>query len=44
MLREFCAVRTTREERILPTSPKIMGAVADSIRLAKMLWERLSRE
>jgi hypothetical protein len=38
----ICAVRTAHEE--VRPSPKIMSAVSDSIRLARMLWERISRE
>ena len=39
----ICAVRTAKEERILPTSPVVVSKVADSIRLARMLWDRIVR-
>ena len=39
----ICAVRTAREEDIMPTSPRIVAKVADSIRLARMLWDRIVR-
>ena len=39
----ICAVRTAREEDIMPTSPRIVSKVADSIRLARMLWDRIIR-
>jgi len=39
----ICAVRTAREENIMPTSPRIAGKVSDSIRLARMLWDRIVR-
>ena len=39
----ICAVRTAKEEKILPTSPSVIAKVADSIRLARMLWDRIVR-
>ena len=39
----ICAVRTAREEDIMPASPRIVSKVADSIRLARMLWDRIIR-
>jgi hypothetical protein len=39
----ICAVRTAKEENIMPTSPRIVSKVADSIRLARMLWDRIVR-
>lgn len=39
----ICAVRTAKEEHIMPTSPRIVSKVADSIRLARMLWDRIVR-
>jgi hypothetical protein len=38
----IAAVRTARDE--VKNSPKILGAVADSIRLARMILERLNNE
>jgi hypothetical protein len=37
----IAAVRTAREE--IKATPKITSAVSDSVRLAKMVLERLSR-
>jgi hypothetical protein len=35
------AVRTARDE--IKNSPKVLGAVADSIRLARMVLEKIER-
>ena len=33
----ICAVRTAREENIMPTSPRILSRVSDFILLARLL-------
>jgi hypothetical protein len=37
----ICAVRTAKEDDIKPNSPRIISRASDSIRLARMLWERI---
>jgi hypothetical protein len=39
----IAAVRTAREEKI-ERSPRIIGKVADSVQLAKMVLRRIERE
>ena len=39
----ICAVRTAREENIMPTSPRILSRVSDSILLARLLWDRIRK-
>jgi hypothetical protein len=39
----IAAVRTAREEKILPTMPRIISRVDDSVRLAKMVMKRIEQ-
>jgi hypothetical protein len=40
----IAAVRTAREEKILPTIPSLVFKVADSIRLARMVLSQIERD
>jgi len=40
----IAAVRTAREDKILPTSPRVLNRVKDSIRLARLVLEQVERE
>lgn len=40
----IAAVRTAREERILPTIPSLVSKVGDSVRLARMVLKEIERD
>ena len=40
----IAAVRTAREDNIMPTSPRIICKIDDSVRLAQMVLKRIERE
>jgi len=40
----IAAVRTAREENLMPTSPRIICKVADSVRLARMVLKNIEND
>ena len=40
----IAAVRTAREENIVPTMPRLVSKIGDSIRLARMVLKQLEQD